>query len=462
MIELKDGMARTVYSSSLIGMRDFDLRYLTNKSGEEAVEQIIEAFVDKTPNLVRNDPDFARDIMLASLRRSVIRPVANGLPLFESRPLFEALLEQVPADTKVGVYLEVDPSWRRYLPLPSDGLVSRRADIKLEPGGRDDAYRHDEGSGWFRVSLDLPWNNDALRQLAQAIDIPYQLKVRYEDGSEDSMSGRMHLNPVPEVEQAYPFGLSFAALVDETHPWVKSIIDDINQRPEVKAAQARIAGGGGTPIDRLESIYLVWQDLVARGLRYQNMTAADGIAQRCRLVHESIGTGNANCVDGTVLLASFLEAMAIDSYIVLLPGHALLCADGGDQWIFIETTAMGSSVRGDPQTAYDDSFARLRSKAKLFRTPQMDLLEAACGSALGTVSKSISDAQQVLASVRAMSNEYAQNRNTPAWRARFDQVAGELANQIMIVPVSLARRNGVRPVGAPSDLDRRFAIPPRQ
>ncbi len=123
----------------------------------------------------------------------------------------------------------------------------------------------------------------------------------------------MRVNPVAEVEQAYPFGLGFAAMVDETHPWIKHVIDEINQRSDVKAAGVSLTGGGGSPEQRLQSMALIWQDLVARGLRYQNLTAASGAAQRCRLVHESLGTANANCIDGTVLLASFFEAIGIQS-----------------------------------------------------------------------------------------------------------------------------------------------------
>lgn len=461
-IELKDGMAKTVYASSLIGLREFDLKFLTNIDPDDALDAIEQAFVDRTPNLVREDPDFARDIMRASLLRSYLQPVTGSMTLFQSRPLFEALLEGVSQDTRVGAYLEIDPAWKKYIALPSGGLVSKSADIKLEPGGQSDAYRDDLAGGVFRVSLDLPWNDDELRKLTQAIDIPYTLVVRYDDGSDDRLSGRIRVNPVAQVERAYPFGVSFAAMVDETHPWMSRIIDEINQRPEVKSAGAMIAGGGGSPQSRLESIYLVWQDLVQRGLRYQNLTAADGIAQRCRLVHESIGSGNANCIDGTVLLASFTEAMGIDSYIVLLPGHALLCADGGDHWIFVETTAMGAPAGRDPTTGYDGEFDELRRKGKFFRTPELDSLEMACGSALQTVVAALGNAKQVLAVVRIMEAEFEQRKHDPAWRAQFEQALDALASQIMIVPVALARENGVRPVGAPSDLDQQFRIPPRR
>ena len=466
IVELSDGMSDTVYASSLIGLREFDRRFLTNVDGEQALEAIDQAFVDGTPNFVQEDNAFSHDIMRASLLHSYYAPVANGMSLFDSRPLFEALLAHVPNNTKVGVYLEIDPIWRKYLSLASGGLVSKMADIQLDAGSQSDGYRHDQQAQQFRVSLELPWNDDELRKLTQAVEIPYNLVVRYNDMSEDRMVGRIRVNPVAEVERSYPFGISVAAIVDETHPWVHRMIDQINQRPEVKSAGAKIAGAGGSSVeDRLESIYLVWEDLVSRGLRYQSLTAADGLAQRCRLVHESISSGNANCLDGTVLFASFLQAMGINSYIVLMPGHAMVCANlapTGESWIFIETTAAGAITAGDPRSPYDSEFSALRRKGKFFCTRETDLLESACRSGLETVTQELAQAKPFLATVRAMEVQRANSGGDPAWRQQFLAALDALADQIMFVPVSLSRANGVRPVGVPLDLDLKFRIPPRR
>lgn len=457
-IELRDGMASTVYASSLIGLREFDSRFLTNLDPAEAIDRIDSAFVEHAPSL-EHDPEFASDIMRASLVKSFYFAPEDEMPLVQSRPYFEVLLESVPADTRVGVYLELDPVWKRYLPLPSGGMVSKTADIRLEAGGQTNAYRHDAGIGLFRVSLDLPWNDDELRKLTQAVEIPYTLVVRYNDGSEDRMSGRVRVNPVSQVELQYPFGLGFVAMVDETHPWVKRMIDEINQRPDVKAAGAQLLGSGGGPIDRLESMFLVWQELVRRGLRYQNLTAAEGFAQRCRLVHEAIGSRNANCIDGTVLLASFAQAMGIDSYIVLVPGHALLCVQCGDEWLFVETTMLGVSEPGDPVTDLDPEFAALRQKGNFYRTREMNSFEAACKHGASAVDKSFEDAGRILAVVRSMAAQFDQRKDDSAWFEQYRRALEELGNQIMIVPVSLARRNGVRPIGVPSDLDQRYPFP---
>jgi hypothetical protein len=98
----------------------------------------------------------------------------------------------------------------------------------------------------------------------------------------------------------------------------------------------------------------------------------------------------------------------------------------------------------------------------MFRTGAIDALEGACGSGVATVVQQIDQAKQVLADVRSMEAEYDRRSGDPAWMQRFEAALLELSRQIMIVPVSLARQHGVRPVGAPSNLDQGFRIPPRR
>jgi hypothetical protein len=98
----------------------------------------------------------------------------------------------------------------------------------------------------------------------------------------------------------------------------------------------------------------------------------------------------------------------------------------------------------------------------MFRTGAVDALEGACGSGVATVVQQIDQARQVLADVRSMEAEYDRRSGDPAWMQRFEAALLELSRQIMIVPVSLARQHGVRPVGAPTNLDQGFRIPPRR
>jgi hypothetical protein len=66
--------------------------------------------------------------------------------------------------------------------------------------------------------------------------------------------------------------------------------------------------------------------------------------QRTRLPRESLAGRSANCIDGTVLLASLLEGASLNPAIVLVPGHAFLgweTWEGSKEWRFLETTLIG-------------------------------------------------------------------------------------------------------------------------
>ena len=58
-----------------------------------------------------------------------------------------------------------------------------------------------------------------------------------------------------------------------------------------------------------------------------------------------IGATQANCVDGSVLLASILKKIEIHSYLVLVPGHCYLAFsldEQGTKLVGVETTMIGN------------------------------------------------------------------------------------------------------------------------
>lgn len=67
--------------------------------------------------------------------------------------------------------------------------------------------------------------------------------------------------------------------------------------------------------------------------------------QRVRLPRESLEHGMANCVDGTVLFASLLEAISMSPAIVVVPEHTFVAWETGessDEWCYLDTTRIGS------------------------------------------------------------------------------------------------------------------------
>jgi hypothetical protein len=69
--------------------------------------------------------------------------------------------------------------------------------------------------------------------------------------------------------------------------------------------------------------------------------------QRVRLPRESIANKSANCIDGTVLMASVLEACSLNPGFVFVPGHAFLAWEQEEEsglWDYVETTMIGTDV----------------------------------------------------------------------------------------------------------------------
>jgi hypothetical protein len=69
------------------------------------------------------------------------------------------------------------------------------------------------------------------------------------------------------------------------------------------------------------------------------------MSQRIRLPRESLTDKEANCIDGTVLYASLLEAISMNPAIVMVPGHAFIgweTWENSNDWEFLETTMTGT------------------------------------------------------------------------------------------------------------------------
>ena len=100
-----------------------------------------------------------------------------------------------------------------------------------------------------------------------------------------------------------------------------------------------------------EQVEAVYKGIKNEGLTYINSVIDFGATetmatQRTRLPRESLRDKAANCIDGTVLMASMLEGITLSPAIVLVPGHALLgweSSDNSGTWRYLETTMLGSA-----------------------------------------------------------------------------------------------------------------------
>ncbi len=100
-----------------------------------------------------------------------------------------------------------------------------------------------------------------------------------------------------------------------------------------------------------EHVRAIYMALNAAQIVYVDSRVAFGAGagqsiQRIRLPRESLAQRSANCIDGTVLMASLLEATGIDPLIVLVPGHAYLGyrpdRSKPQTYEYVETTLIGT------------------------------------------------------------------------------------------------------------------------
>ncbi len=140
----------------------------------------------------------------------------------------------------------------------------------------------------------------------------------------------------------------FAAYVNENHPQVQEILKEALKTGTVKQFDGYLSE------DReqvLKQIFSVWNALQRRGIKYSNVaftTPSDSVyCQTVRFMDQSINSQQANCVDGSVLMASVLQKIGIQSYLVIIPGHCFLAFDlipnSAGLPIGLETTMLGNN-----------------------------------------------------------------------------------------------------------------------
>lgn len=141
----------------------------------------------------------------------------------------------------------------------------------------------------------------------------------------------------------------YAAYVNEDNPVIDNVLlKEIFSQGAIK----QIAGyQSGDPKDVFQQVFAVWNMLHKRGITYSSLEAsAIGETslpvvrrQYVRTIEDALQSKQANCVDGTVLMASILYRMGIKPVIVVTPSHCFLgYALNSDESLisYLETTML--------------------------------------------------------------------------------------------------------------------------
>lgn len=116
----------------------------------------------------------------------------------------------------------------------------------------------------------------------------------------------------------------FSGFVTEDAPWVPELL-----REAFAGLDSGALGYQGGPNVVDAQVRAIWDMLKRRGVKYSSITDTAGSDQRVvsqfvRFPSESLRSAEANCADGTVLMATLLKRAGIQPLIVTGPGHALM------------------------------------------------------------------------------------------------------------------------------------------
>jgi len=213
----------------------------------------------------------------------------------------------------------------------------------------------------YEIKPNIRYRYKSLAQNKQATPITITYTVTVGDEEPEVCTATATLRSVNDCPYAIigdngeltDISFMFAAYVNEQHPFVDKVLREALDDGVVTSFTGYQSGD---PAEVYRQVYALWHALAERDVRYSNITttaaASDAVhCQHVRLIDESINNGQANCVDGSVLLASLLRKIDIEPVLVYLPNHCYLgfyLDEGHTQLIGLETTLIGDQIDDDP------------------------------------------------------------------------------------------------------------------
>src|SRR5450755_4780807 len=208
----------------------------------------------------------------------------------------------------------------------------------------------------YELHPPVDWDVPRLQALPTPLATQLQFTLERDDVAAGMREVAVSLRPLDEAlyfvrDGADSVDLSwiFAAYVDERGATVDRILDAALKSDIVDKFDGYAGADPGTVY---RQVWAIWQALTEHGIRYSGADPAIGrgprvFSQRVRFIDETWNDRSANCVDGSVLIASVLQRVGLRSFLVLVPGHAFVgfYTDADAQHAaYLETTLLGATV----------------------------------------------------------------------------------------------------------------------
>ncbi len=224
----------------------------------------------------------------------------------------------------------------------------------------------------YSLSPKIKWKYEKLLRNRQQVPVDVSFRVKVGDAPWKEITKTCTLRSINDCLLAFDIGEEYtdttwlyAAYVNEDHPWVDGILKDALATGVVESFTGYQSQD---PEEVMKQVYAVWRVCQNRGIRYSDISTVSAqkrsvVSQHVRFLDECMKNKQANCIDGTVMFASVLRKIGIQTHIVTIPNHAFLTfrpnKDADDE-VGLETTLMGRVGK----EAFEQKEARL---GKLFK-----------------------------------------------------------------------------------------------
>ena len=237
--------------------------------------------------------------------------------------------------------------------VPIGSIV--RVEIEGEPIAKKSSYTITVTSdGMTEIFPQMEYDFDALRNIEQAKAVNFKFSIYLNDqllGETKEVIWTRSVNDAIFWGEDHHGGYHslpfiFAAYVNENEPMLDVVLGEMLDDKIVNSWN----GYQGDKNNVLKQVFAMWYHFQKKGFKYSSITTQSGSDEKSkgqvvRFVKDALNTSQANCVDGTVLFASFLYKIGIDVSIILVPEHAYLAfslTEDGKELKCLETTMLGN------------------------------------------------------------------------------------------------------------------------
>ncbi len=205
------------------------------------------------------------------------------------------------------------------------------------------------------------WDYDALRRCTQQKPANLKIKVSFDGEVISEIDETVQLRSINDCpfyvkldddgQELEDISVTFAAYVNENHPWIDGILKEALTAAREPGLIHGFTGYQSESQDEVISqVFAIWNALQRRGIKYSDVSTTIPskfvYSQTVRFLDDTVQSSQANCVDGSVLMASILRKIGLDAYLVMVPGHCFLGFSDGNKekqtLFFLETTMLGS------------------------------------------------------------------------------------------------------------------------